>query len=178
MSPSVTPFFFIYHDNCMLSTAPENAAQAVAIKTRHQKRERGGKKRERKKSPSPLCCNVTLQIILTDWKVLWQQYAFPPITQRTKSQAIKKKERLYWLCQTVCTLVAENRFVALSLSQQNKCISPYVVPVADRSIPTFDVLAAINITAFLPCQYLPLGHFIMFEMLLSQDTKCRRPSFK
>lgn len=42
LSPSLTPFFFIYHDNCMLSTDPENAAQAVAIKTRHQKEEGGG----------------------------------------------------------------------------------------------------------------------------------------
>lgn len=63
LSPSVTPFFFIYHDNCMLSTAPENAAQAVAIKMRHQKEEGGGgekksREKEEKKIPS-LCCKLS-----------------------------------------------------------------------------------------------------------------------
>lgn len=28
-----------------------------------------------------------------------------------------KMERVFWLCQTVCTLVAENRFVALSVAE-------------------------------------------------------------
>lgn len=90
LSPSVTPFFFIYHDNCMLSKAPENAAQAAAIKTRHQKERKkkkskvGKRKKNKKEKPSAL-----LQIIPTEWKVLWQQYTFLPITQRTKCHAMK-----------------------------------------------------------------------------------------
>lgn len=30
----------------------------------------------------------------------------------------KSGKRLYWLCQTVCTMVAENRFVALSVTEE------------------------------------------------------------
>lgn len=74
-SPSVTPFFFYL---------------SWQLHAQHSTRERspgcyhldeaskGGKKTPAMK-----------QIILPNWKVPWQQYAFVPITPRTKCQTIK-----------------------------------------------------------------------------------------
>lgn len=85
----------------MLSTAPENAAEAVAIKTRHQTGEEKNTSWEGDVHPfNPL------QIIPSEWKVLWQQFTFLPITWRTKWMSLylkkkrkKKKRELNWMCQ-------------------------------------------------------------------------------
>lgn len=102
----------------MLSTVPENPVQAVAIKTSHQRGGTGKKrKRKEKKTSSLQQCNAANYPHQLKSSVA----AICISANRSEDQMSnyrKSGKRLYWLCQTVCTMVAENRFVALSVTEE------------------------------------------------------------